>query len=69
MKSHDELMYEVREGWQTWNQIANFLKRQMEDLSSHLKVDLPVIVPCRHNWGKMQKLTIKNSAIQSTEIL
>lgn len=56
MQMHDELMYEVRQDQAA--QFAALLKQQMEQVSQHLDVILPVKVCSGPNWGSLGEVNV-----------
>jgi len=62
LQMHDELMYEVRDDEELPDSespkaFAALLKSQMEAVSTHLKVNLPVKVQSGPCWGELEEIT------------
>lgn len=58
LQMHDELMYEVVDAAERPLEFAQLLKTQMEKVSRHLKVILPVKVRIGPNWGQLSDLSL-----------
>lgn len=56
LQMHDELMYEVAEA--SFVRFSVALKKQMENVSNNLKVDLPVKIHSGANWSDLEDVNV-----------
>ena len=57
LQMHDELMYEVKDDNDCPRRFAEMLKYEMENVSKHLKVILPVKVQSGSCWGSLNEIS------------